>query len=196
MSASSARAKIAGAYVNSALAKTEAHHQGCDDAILLNADGHVSEGSGMNLFMVRRGKLVTPAVHQNILEGITRDCVLAIAERMGLAVDERIVDRTELYACDEVFMCGTGVQIVPVIEVDQRPVGGRPGPGPVTERIMAAYDAAVRGADQRPCSRCDSIRVEPLPVSRMKTTVEPSGVNAAAPSLAVPASCGSGPTWG
>ena len=143
-----ARAKIAGAYVNSALAKTEAHHQGADDAILLNLDGHVSEGSGMNLFMVRRGKLVTPDVHQNILEGITRDCVIQLAEdRLGLAVVERMVDRTELYTCDEVFMCGTGVQIVPVIQIDQRPVGGRTTLGPVTERLMALYDAAARGAD-------------------------------------------------
>lgn len=142
-----ARAKIAGAYVNSALAKTEAHHQGADDAILLNVDGHVSEGSGMNLFMVRRGKLVTPDVHQNILEGITRDCVMHLAtERLGLAVVERMVDRTELYTCDEVFMCGTGVQIVPVIEIDQRKIGAGT-PGPVAERIMALYEAAARGAD-------------------------------------------------
>jgi branched-chain amino acid aminotransferase len=142
-----ARAKIAGAYVNSALAKTEAHHQGCDDAILLNVDGHVSEGSGMNLFMVRRGKLVTPDVSQNILEGITRDCVLELAERLGLPVVERLVDRTELYTCEEVFMVGTGVQIVPVVEIDQRPVGGRSTPGPVTEKLMALYDAAARGDD-------------------------------------------------
>lgn len=143
-----ARAKIAGAYVNSALAKTEAHHQGADDAILLNLDGHVSEGSGMNLFMVRRGKLVTPDVHQNILEGLTRDCVIQLAtERLGLAVCERMVDRTELYTCEEVFMCGTGVQIVPVLEIDRRPIG-RHEVGPVTAKLMALYDAAARGADE------------------------------------------------
>ncbi len=143
-----ARAKIAGAYVNSALAKTEAHHHGADDAILLNADGHVSEGSGMNLFMVRRGKLVTPDVHQNILEGLTRDCVMHLATaRLGREVVERMVDRTELYTCEEVFMCGTGVQIVPVIEIDKRPIGGRTTPGPITLQLMQLYDAAARGAD-------------------------------------------------
>jgi branched-chain amino acid aminotransferase len=102
-----ARAKITGAYINSALAKTEAFHKGFDEAILLNPDGHVSEGSAMNLFIVRNGRLITPAVNHNILEGVTRRAVMQIAfEEMGIPTDERTIDRTELYVCDEMFVCG------------------------------------------------------------------------------------------
>ena len=145
-----ARAKITGAYVNSALAKTEAYHNGFDDAIFLNADGHVSEGSAMNIFLVRHGKLFTPGVSHNILEGVTRQAVMTIAkEELGIEVEERTVDRTELYICDEMFLCGTGAQISPVTSVDHRPVGGTGVIGPVTKQIMEIYSRAVRGEYSR-----------------------------------------------
>lgn len=141
-----ARAKITGAYINSALAKTEAFHNGFDDAIFLNADGHVSEGSAMNLFLVRKGRLVTPGVQHNILEGVTRQAVMRIAaDELGVESEERSVDRTELYVADEMFLCGTGAQISPVTSIDHRPVGGHGKVGPVTREIMDIYNRAVRG---------------------------------------------------
>ena len=124
-----ARGKITGAYVNGAFAKSEAQLNGFDEAIVLTADGHVSEGSAENLFILKRGILVTPPVTDNILEGITRRRLMEIArDELGTEVVERQIDRTELYGADEVFLCGTGAQISPVIEVDRRSIGtGRPG---------------------------------------------------------------------
>lgn len=140
-----ARAKIVGAYVNSAFAKTEAQLNGFDEAIVLNQDGHVSEGSAENLFMVRGGVLITPRCSDNILEGITRDVVMQLArERMGLTVVERPIDRTELYVADEVFFTGTGVQIAAITEVDRRPVGGG-RMGPVVQELRQLYFDVVRG---------------------------------------------------
>ena len=141
-----ARAKITGAYINSALAKTEAYHNGFDDAIFLNMDGHVSEGSAMNLFLVRKGQLITPGVQHNILEGVTRQAVMKIAkDELGLETHERSVDRTEMYICDEMFLCGTGAQISPIVSIDHRPVGGTGVIGPVTRQIMDIYSRSVRG---------------------------------------------------
>jgi branched-chain amino acid aminotransferase len=140
-----ARAKIVGAYVNSAFAKSEAMLNGADEAIVLTQDGHVSEGSAENLFMVRRGKLVTPPVSDDILEGITRGAVMEMAEReLGVTTVERQIDRTELYVAEEVFLCGTGAQISPVIEVDHHPIGAGVM-GPITARLQSAYFDAVRG---------------------------------------------------
>lgn len=145
-----ARAKITGAYINSALAKTEAHHKGFDEAIFLNPDGHVSEGSAMNLFMVRGNELMTPGVAHNILEGVTRRAVMQIAEtELGMKTIERNIDRTELYIADEIFLCGTGAQIAPVVEVDTRKVNGTGKIGPVTQRIVDVYRRAVHGEDER-----------------------------------------------
>ena len=140
-----ARGKVTGAYVNGALAKSEAQLNGFDEAIVLTADGHVSEGSAENLFIVRDGTLVTPAVTDNILEGITRRRLIEIARNdVGIPVVERSIDRTELYAADEVFLCGTGAQISPVIEIDRRTIGtGRPGD--VTRDLSRTYFDAVRG---------------------------------------------------
>ena len=140
-----ARGKITGAYVNGALAKSEAQLNGFDEAIVLTADGHVSEGSAENLFLVKDGIVITPAVTDNILEGITRGRLIAMArDDLGLEVRERTVDRTELYAADEVFLCGTGAQISPVIEIDRRTIGnGRPGP--ISRELSRAYFDAVRG---------------------------------------------------
>ena len=140
-----ARAKIVGAYVNSAFAKSEAQLNGADEAIVLTLDGHVSEGSAENLFMVRRGALVTPPVSEDILEGITRAGIVEIAEReLGLRVLDRQIDRTELLVADEVFLCGTGAQVSPVTEIDHHVIGGG-RIGPITGRIKDVYFDAVRG---------------------------------------------------
>ena len=144
------RAKICGAYVNSSLAAQEARDRGFDEAIFLNETGHVAEGSAMNIFLVRDGRLITPDVSQGILEGITRDTAMTLAIERGLAaVEQRPVDRTELYVADEVFLCGTAAQIAPVTRIDGRAVGTGE-PGPVTLMLQAAYDGIVRGSDPAP----------------------------------------------
>jgi branched-chain amino acid aminotransferase len=149
-----ARGKITGIYINSALAKTEAIDNGYDEAIVLDQDGHVTEGSDENIFLVRHGKLITPALSENILEGITRATILDLAtEHLRMPIVERQVDRSELYVADEVFLCGTGAQISPVVEVDRRVIGnGRVGP--VTARLQELYFAIVRGRDPRYGSWC------------------------------------------
>lgn len=140
-----ARGKITGAYVNSAFAKTEAQLNGFDEAIVLTADGHVSEGSAENLFIVRNGTLITPPVTDNVLEGITRSALLTMArEVLKVPVSERSIDRTELYVADELFLCGTGAQISPVIDVDRRTVGDG-HVGPITRQLSTMYFDAVRG---------------------------------------------------
>jgi branched-chain amino acid aminotransferase len=140
-----ARAKICGAYVNSVLASEEARENGFDEAILLNQSGHVAEGSTCNLFMVRDHRLITPPVHDNILEGITRDCVMQLARReMRLEVVERSIDRSELFVCDEVFFTGTAVGIAPVVRINHRQV--RDGAvGPITRGIRQLYSDAAHG---------------------------------------------------
>lgn len=143
-----ARGKIVGAYVNSALIKTEAALSGYDDAIVLNQDGHVSEGSAMNLFMLRNGKLVTTPVTANILEGITRRTMMILArEELDVDVEVRQIDRTELYLADELFFCGTGVQIAAITEVDNRPIGTGEM-GPFVRRLRTLYFNIVRGRNE------------------------------------------------
>jgi branched-chain amino acid aminotransferase len=139
------RAKITGSYVNSAFAKSEAMQNGFDEAIMLTHDGHVSEGSAENIFLIMNGELVTPAPSENILLGITRDTIIELARReFGRITRERQVDRTELYIADEIFLCGTGAQIAPVIRVDHRPVGtGQIGP--IVGAIKQIYSDVVRG---------------------------------------------------
>lgn len=140
-----ARAKISGAYVNSAFAKSEAMQNGFDEAIMLTNEGHVSEGSAENIFLVVNGELVTPAPTENILLGITRDTVMELARReLGTITRERQIDRTELYGADEIFLCGTGAQIAPVVEVDHRPIGtGKIGP--ISSTLQKLYFDIVRG---------------------------------------------------
>ena len=140
-----ARAKICGAYVNSALASDEARQSGFDEAILLNESGHVAEGATCNIFMVRKGTLITPPVHENVLEGITRDSVMELAQReLGLQVVERPIDRSELYICDELFFTGTAVGIAPVVRVDHRPV--KDGTiGAITREVQQLYFDATHG---------------------------------------------------
>ncbi|MGD0263956.1 MAG: branched-chain amino acid transaminase [Candidatus Methylomirabilota bacterium] len=140
-----ARCKVTGGYVNSALARTEAMEQGYDEALFLTQDGFISEGSAENIFLVRNGSLITPDRSQDILEGITRDVLLTLCrEELGLTVVERQVGRTEVYVADEVFLCGTGAQVSPVIEVDRRPVGSGKM-GPITARIQQVYFDVVKG---------------------------------------------------
>jgi branched-chain amino acid aminotransferase len=140
-----ARAKVTGSYAQSALAKSEAIEAGYDEAIVLTVDGHVSEGSAENLFMVKDGTFVTPPVTDDILEGITRTLVIGlIKDELGLPVIERSIDRTELYTCDELLLCGTGAQVAPVIEVDRRAVGNGKV-GEFTQELQSIYFGAVRG---------------------------------------------------
>jgi len=155
--AAPARAKITGIYVNSALSKTEVVERGFDEAIVLTDDGHVSEGSAENIFLVRDGQLITPAPTENILEGITRLTVMQIAKNeFRLDTVERQIDRSELYIADEVFFCGTGCQIASVIEIDGRAVGtGKIGP--LTKRIRDIYFRIARGSVPKYKSWCTPI---------------------------------------
>jgi branched-chain amino acid aminotransferase len=143
-----ARGKLTGAYINTALAVDEAHDYEADEAIFLTPDGHVSEGGGANLFMVRDGALVTPPVTDDILEGITRDSILQIAAELGILVHERQIDRTELYVADEVFFCGTGAQVAPCVKIDGRIVGAGEI-GPIAKKIGDVYFALAHGDDER-----------------------------------------------
>lgn len=140
-----ARGKISGTYANSALIKTDAIRAGFDEALVLNQDGHLSEGSAMNIFMLRDGVIVTPPITDNILEGITRRTVIELArEELKLPVVERSIDRTEVYLCDEFFMTGTAAQITAVTRVDFRPIGTGVM-GPVTASLRQIFDDVVRG---------------------------------------------------
>jgi branched-chain amino acid aminotransferase len=140
-----ARAKICGAYVNSAFAKSEALQNGFDEAIMLTNEGKVSEGSAANIFLLTNREFVTPAPTENILLGVTRDTVMQLARReFNRITRERKIDRTELYVADEMFLCGTGVQIAPVVSVDHRPVGtGQVGP--FAKQLQDLYFDIVRG---------------------------------------------------
>jgi len=140
-----ARGKVAGAYANSALIKTDANRAGFDEALVLDQNGHISEGSAMNVFMVRDGVVVTPPVTDNILEGITRKSIIELARReLGLEVVERSIDRTEVFICEEMFLTGTAVQITAVTKIDHRPVGAGVM-GPITSRVRAMYEDILRG---------------------------------------------------
>ena len=140
-----ARGKIAGAYVNSAFVKTDAVRAGFDEAIVLNADGHISEGSAANFFMLRNGVLATPPITANVLEGITRRTVIQLVrDELKMEVQEREIDRTELYLADEAFYCGTGAQISAITAVDHRPIGTGEM-GDITARLRKLYFDVVRG---------------------------------------------------
>lgn len=144
-----ARGKISGAYVNSALAKTDAVLSGFDEALVLNSDGHLSEGSAENVFILRDGTAITPPVTDNILEGITRRTVMHLLKNeIGVEVVERPIDRTEVYLADEAFFCGTGVQIAAIAHVDHRPVG-EGQMGPLTAALRDLYFGIVRGKVER-----------------------------------------------
>jgi len=144
-----ARAKITGIYANSALAKTEANLNGFDEAIMLDERGHVSEGSGENIFVVQGDTMITPPPSSNILVGITRDTVITLArEELGIATVERDIDRTELYTADECFMTGTAAHVTPVVELDRRQIGDATM-GPVTRRLSQLYFDIIRGKNPK-----------------------------------------------
>lgn len=144
-----ARAKITGAYINSALSKTEAMLSGFDEGLVLTQTGHISEGSAENFFMVRDGCLVTPPVASDILEGITRQTVITLAQdELGICTVERSIDRSEVYVCDEAFLTGTGVQLAAITQVDHRPIGTGTI-GPVVSRLRELYFAVVRGQNPK-----------------------------------------------
>jgi len=161
-----ARGKIAGAYVNSAFAKSDAQLSGFDEAIVLNQDGHVAEGSAENIFLVRNGVAITPPVTDNVLEGIVRrTMMILLRDEMGVEVVERPVDRTELFLAEEVFLCGTGVQISAVTKIDHRPIGTG-SLGPVVKQLREIFFNVVRGRVTKYRSWC-------VPV--YKTYPEPAG---------------------
>lgn len=138
------RAKITGAYANTALIVTDARLAGFDDAIVLTEDGIVTEGSAMNLFIVVDGKLVTSAPTDNILLGVTRNTVITLAKDLGIEVEERVIDRTELYVADEAFYCGTGAQISPIVSIDNRNLGDGTV-GPIATKLQKLYFDVVKG---------------------------------------------------
>jgi branched-chain amino acid aminotransferase len=140
-----ARGKLTGAYVNTALIKSDALMSGFDEAIVLNADGHLSEGSAENIFIIKNGILVTPSVTDNILEGITRATVMQLAkDELGMEVVERSIDRTEVYLCEELFLTGTAAQVTAVTKINHRKIGDGVM-GEVTAKLKQMYDDLVRG---------------------------------------------------
>jgi branched-chain amino acid aminotransferase len=144
-----ARGKISGAYANSAFIKTDALRAGFDEALVLTEDGHISEGSAENIFMMRDGVLFTPPITDNVLEGITRRSVMELAEaELGLQVVERSIDRTEVFICEELFMTGTAAQVTAITRVDFRAVGdGKMGP--ITTKLREIFDQVVRGKNAK-----------------------------------------------
>ena len=141
-----AKGKIMGQYTNSTLAKREAKMAGYDEAILMDVAGYVSEGSGENLFIVKKGRLITPPLAASILEGVTRDTVLTLAREEGIPVSEEMITRDQLYLADEAFFMGTAAEISPIREVDNRALG-EGGVGPITKRLQARFFDVVKGAD-------------------------------------------------
>jgi branched-chain amino acid aminotransferase len=141
--------KASANYLNSALAKADALNAGYDEAIMLSQDGHVSEATGENVFVYRNGELVTPPLHDGVLAGITRETIFHLANEMGIPVRERSILRDELYTAEEIFLCGTAVEIAPVIDIDRRKIGNGKGPGEITKRIRETYFDVVTGRDER-----------------------------------------------
>lgn len=138
------RGKISAAYITSALAKTEAVESGFDEAILMNSQGKVCEGTGMNLFIVRNGQLITPGFDQDILEGITRDSILTLAKNLGIPTLERPIDKTELFIADEVFLSGTAAKITPVKKIE---TFNLPEQRPITEKLRDKLLAITENKD-------------------------------------------------
>jgi branched-chain amino acid aminotransferase len=135
-------AKATGQYINSILGKVEAVQDGYDEAVLLDSRGMVSEGTGENIFVVKRGRLLTPSTAASILEGITRDSIITLAQDLGYEVIERDLVRTDLYWADEAFFTGTAAEVVPIREVDGRAIGR---PGPITRQLQEAFYSVIRG---------------------------------------------------
>ena len=150
-------AKLAGLYINNALAKNEAIEKGFDEAIMLTPDGHISEGSGENIFLAIGGKLVTPASDNHILLGITRDTVIKLAkEELGIETVERPVELAELFSADECFLTGTAAHVTPVGEVDHRPIGDGEV-GKITAKLQRLYFEIIRGNNQKYLDWCTPV---------------------------------------
>ena len=139
------KAKATGNYINSILANQEAAQDGYDEALLLDVDGYVAEGSGENIFIVRKGKLYTPDL-TSALEGITRDTIVTLAGELGIPVIEKRITRDEVYSADEAFFTGTAAEVTPIRELDNRAIGAGKR-GPITERLQALFFACVKGED-------------------------------------------------
>ena len=140
------RAKVTGAYINSAMAKLEAVHAGYDEAIMLNPDGRVAEGTGENIFIVKEGELLTPPLVDGPLGGITRGSIFRIAADLGISVNETPLTRSDLYTAEEMFCTGTAAEVTPVREIDERLIGP---PGPITQTIQQKYFSIVKGEDEK-----------------------------------------------
>jgi len=151
------QAKITGIYVNNALAKSEAIDHGFDEAIMLTPDGHISEGTGENIFLVIDGKLVTPASYNNILMGITRDTVIKLAKNeLGIETIERQVDRSEVYTAEECFFTGTAAHVTPIAEVDHRKIGNGEI-GEITDKLQKIYSDVIRGNHPKYLDWCTAV---------------------------------------
>ena len=155
-----ARGKIAGAYINSALSKTEAHENGFEEALVLNQNGHVAEGSAANFFIIRRGIACTPPITDNILEGITRRTIMdLLRDELGVEVVERSIDRTEVYLAEEAFFCGTGMQLAGIVNVDHHDIGtGKMGP--ITAALRRLYYEVVHGRVAKYADWCTPVYQE------------------------------------
>ncbi|HSR26608.1 MAG TPA: branched-chain amino acid transaminase [Candidatus Eisenbacteria bacterium] len=160
--AMSPRVKASANYLNGRVAGVDARSKGFDTPVMLNEHGRVSEGPGQNVFLVRDGVLITPRTTDAILEGITRDTVIGLARGLGMPVEEREVDPTELYIAQELFFAGTAWEVTPVVEIDTYQVGGG-AMGPVTARLQTAYFDLVRGRTAAPSGWLTSVYREPVP---------------------------------
>jgi len=146
--AAALQAKICGNYINSVLARLEAVHHGADEALMLNSEGNVAEGTGENVFMVKDGRIYTTPLSAGILEGITRNSIMEIARDIGYEVTEKDITRTELYMADEVFMTGTAAEVLPVRMIDEHPIGNG-SPGPVTVELQKMFSDIVHGRNEK-----------------------------------------------
>lgn len=153
------RAKISGGYVNSALARKEATENGYDEALMLGENGHISEGSAENFFMVRDGALITPGITEGILEGITRRSVIQLAKNMGIPVESRSIERSEVYIADEAFFTGTGCQVAWIGQIDKRTIGNGKR-GKITEQLQEKFFNAVKGKDGNYTEWCTKIEIK------------------------------------
>ncbi len=161
-----ARGKITGIYVNSALAKTEANERGFDEAILLSHDGHVSEGSGENIFIVIDGKIITPPSSDNILLGVTRDTVITLTQNeLGIETMEQSIDRSELFTADEAFFTGTAAHVTPIVEVDERRIGNGKA-GEITKKLKTLYFEVIKGKNPKYVEWCTPVSAKVAKVGR------------------------------
>ena len=163
------QAKASGQYLNSVLAKIESVKAGYEEAILLDDHGHVCEGTGENVYVVRDGEIATPGNHNSILDGITRRSIIQIASDLGYTVSERSVSRAELYLADEVFLSGTAAELVPVREIDDHPIGDGT-PGEITRVLQGGFEDAIHGRSERYREWLDVVDVAAAPPTPASTS--------------------------